>query len=137
MSTASPDRSHQLRVLREHLLHPTDYELAVSYFLQEFGADAAFLEQGMDDRPAQLLAVLRHVAAKLLGVSTDLETARVLNVPELGCYHGSAFVEERALIFFYLREADTGVMAMMPGRKGGMEVARFRLMGGLADPRNN
>jgi len=40
-------------------------------------------------------------------------------------------------LFFYFREANTGVAALIPGVRGAMEVARFRLPEGLTDPRKN
>jgi hypothetical protein len=36
---------------------------------------------------------------------------------------------------FYFQEADTGLAALIPGTSGAMDVARFRLTAGLADPR--
>jgi len=36
MNSASQDFPFHLGVLRERMLHPTDYETAVSYFLEEF-----------------------------------------------------------------------------------------------------
>ena len=43
MNSASQDFPHHLSVLRERMLHPTDYEKAVSYFLEEFAGDTAFV----------------------------------------------------------------------------------------------
>ena len=40
-------------------------------------------------------------------------------------------------MFFYFEEADTGIAARIPGVRGAMEVGRFRLTGGLPDPRKN
>ncbi len=43
MNTASVNLPHHLRVLRERMLHPSDYELAMNYFLEEFAGDEKFL----------------------------------------------------------------------------------------------
>jgi hypothetical protein len=40
-------------------------------------------------------------------------------------------------LFFYFEESDTGLLILIPGFRGQMEVARFRLEGGLPDPRRN
>ena len=43
MNSASRDFPHHLAELRERMLHPTDYEKAVHYFLEEFAGDQAFV----------------------------------------------------------------------------------------------
>jgi hypothetical protein len=43
MNSASQNFPHHLGVLRQRMLHPTDYELAVNYFLEEFAGDMAFV----------------------------------------------------------------------------------------------
>jgi hypothetical protein len=47
-------------------------------------------------------------------------------------------VSGRVVLFFYFEAVDTGLMALIPGTKGGTEIARFRLTGGLAgNPKHN
>ena len=41
------------------------------------------------------------------------------------------------MLFFYFEDADTGLLMLIPGIHGQMEVARFHLKGGLPDPRWN
>ena len=137
MNTASENLPHHLGVLRERLLHPTDYELAVNYFLEEFAGDVKFLQQSDPDDAPHLLALLAHVAGKAIGRPVKFEAKRVLLLREHGFYHGNAAVEGRVVLFFYFEAADTGVMAVIPGTRGAMEVARFRLTARLADPRKN
>ncbi len=43
----------------------------------------------------------------------------------------------RIALFFYFDDADTGLLMLIPGIRGQMEVARFHLKGGLPDPRWN
>ncbi len=43
MNSASQDFPHYLGVLRERMLHRTDYQDVVNYFLEEFAGDAAFV----------------------------------------------------------------------------------------------
>ena len=42
MNSASQNFPHHLGALRQRMLHPTDYELAVNYFLERFAGDVAF-----------------------------------------------------------------------------------------------
>src|SRR5688572_30158851 len=137
MNTASQDLPHHLVVLRERLLHPTDYELAVNYFLEEFAGDVRFLEQSEPDDAPHLLAVLAHVASVALGKRVAFEDSKVFLLRGHRFYHGNAAVEGRVVLFFYFQEADAGIAAVIPGRRGAMEVARFRLTAGLPDPRKN
>jgi len=137
LNTASQNLPHHLGVLRERMLHPTDYELAVNYFLEEFAGDVKFLEDSEPDDAPHLLAVLAVVAGKAMGHRVTFDHSKMFLLGEHRFYHGNAAVEDRVVLFFYFREANTGVAALIPGVRGAMEVARFRLPEGLADPRKN
>ena len=138
MTTASQDLPHNLGVLQQKLQHSTDYELALACFLEEFAGDAKFIQQCEPDQALHLMAVLGHVAAKALGKPATLEQSRAFYLPQTGFYHGNAAVAGRVLLFFYFENVDTGLMALIPGVKGGTEVARFRVTGGLAgNPKHN
>lgn len=137
MNTASQNLPHHLGLLRERMLHPTDYELAVNYFLEEFAGDVKFIQQSEPDDMPHLLALLAHVASKALGRRVEFEDSKVRLLREHRFYHGSAAVAGRVVLFFYFQDGDTGIAALMPGVRGAMEVARFRLPAGLPDPRKN
>ena len=138
MNTASQDLSHHLSVLQEKLQHVTDYELALSYFLEEFAGDARFIQQCEPEEALNLMGVLAHVAGKALGKPVTLEQARAFHLPQFGFTHGNAAAAGRILLFFYFQTVDTGLMALIPGVKEGTEVARFRLTGALAgNPKHN
>ena len=137
MNTASQDLPHHLGILRERMLHPTDYDLALNYFLEEFAGDVNFLDASEPDDAPHLLAVLAHVAAKALGRKVAFDDAKLFLLREHGFYHGNAAVAGRVLLFFYFQEADTGLAALIPGTSAAMDIARFRLTAGLPDPRKN
>ncbi len=137
MNTASQDLPHHLGVLRERMSHPTDYELAVNYFLEEFAGDAGFLDASEPDEATHLLAVLAQVASQALGRRVAFADSKVFLLREHRFFHGNAVVEERVLLFFFFPEANMGIGALIPGVRGAMEVARFRLPNGLPDPRKN
>ena len=138
VNTASQDLPRHLDLLRQKLQHPTDYELVLAYFLEEFAGDAKFIRQCEPDEALHLMAVLGHVAAKALGQPATLEQSRAFCLPQTGFYHGNAAVAGRVLLFLYFESVDTGLMALIPGVKGGTEVARFRVTGDLAgNPKHN
>ena len=125
-------------MLRQKLQHATDYELALAYFLEEFAGDAEFIRQCEPEQALHLMAVLGHVVAKALGKPATLEQSHAFGLPQTGFYHGNAAVAGRVLLFFYFESVDTGLMALIPGVKGGTEVARFRVSGDLAgNPKHN
>src|SRR6266404_4346365 len=138
MNTASQDLEHHLGVLREKLQHATAYEQALHYFLEEFAGDAKFMGQCEPEEAFNLVGVLTHVAGKALGSPAPLEQTRILRLAQFRFTHGSAAVAGRVLLFLYFEEADTGLMALIPGVRGGTEVARFRLTGAIAaNPKHN
>lgn len=137
MNTASQNLPRHLGELRQRMVHPTDYELAVNYFLDEFAGDVKFMNASEPDEQPHLLAVLARVASTALGKPAKFDEAKIFRLREHHFYHGNAIVSGRVVLFFYFQEADTGIAALIPGVRGAMEVARFRLAAGLTDPRKN
>jgi hypothetical protein len=137
MNSASQNFPHHLTILRERMLHPTDYEQAVYYFLEEFAGDEAFVKASDADAMPQLVAVLGQVASQAIGRRVELEGALVSNLRAHKFFHGNAQVDGRILLFFYFQESDTGMMMLIPGVRGEGDMARFHLTGGLADPQKN
>ena len=137
MNSASQNFPHHLGVLRERMLHPTDYELAINYFLEEFAGDAEFVRASDKEPMPHLVAVLGKVVSKALDKPVELEEALVSYLREHRFVHGNAQADGRIVLFFYFEEADTGMVMIIPGIRGEGEIARFHLTGGLADPQKN
>lgn len=137
MNSASQNFPHHLGVLRERMLHPKDYELAVHYFLDEFAGDAEFVRASDRQPMPHLVAVLGKVVSKALGKSVELQGALVSCLREHRFVHGNAQADGRIVLFFYFEDDDTGMALIIPGIRGEGEMARFHLTGGLADPQKN
>ncbi|HEX4343750.1 MAG TPA: hypothetical protein VH255_10180 [Verrucomicrobiae bacterium] len=137
MNSASRDFPHHLAELRKRMLHPTDYEKAVHYFLEEFAGDEVFVGESDVDPQPHLIEVLRHVASKAIGRQVVLEVTLVSHLRAHRLVHGNAQVDGRIVLFFYFQDADTGMMMLIPGVHGEGDVARFHLSGGLTDPQKN
>ena len=137
MNSASQNFLHHLGVLRERMLHPTAYETAVSYFLEEFAGDNAFVRASDPEQMPQLVAVLGSVVSKAVGSAVELEGALVSHLRAHRFVHGNARAAGRIVIFFYFEEADTGMVMLIPGVHGEAEIARFKLAGGLINPLHN
>lgn len=138
MNTASQNLPHHLGVLRDKLQHPTDYELAMSYFLEEFAGDLGFLNQSEPRAMPSLLAIVTKVAAQALGkAAVRLQQPRVLGLPGHQFFHGNGVAEGRVVLFFYFEDANVGLLALIPGTTGGMQLGRFHVPAGLANPERN
>jgi hypothetical protein len=136
MNTASQDFPRHLGVLRERLLHPTEYDQAMSYFLEEFAGDGEFVRASDPEDAPHLKAVLSHVVSGALGKRIEVEGALVSHLREHRFYHGNAQAEGRIVLFFYFAAEDVGLMMLIPGMRGQADIARFRL-NGVPDPRAN
>ena len=138
MNTASQDFPRHLEVLVQKLQHPTDYELALNYFLEEFAGDTGFMGQSEPEEGLHLQAVLTKAAAEAIGKpQARIEQFKAFRLTKHGFNHGNAAAEGHVLLFFYFEKLDTGLMALFPGVRGAAEVARFRTPGGLTNPKNN
>jgi hypothetical protein len=137
VNSASQNFPHHLGVLRERMLHPTDYELAVNYFLEEFAGDKAFVQASDRETMPHLVAVLGKVVSQALDKGVELEGALVSYLREHRFVHGNAQADGRIVLFFYFQDADTGMVMIIPGIRGQGDMARFHLTGGLSDPQKN
>ena len=139
MNSASQNFPRHLGMLRERMLHPTDYELAVNYFLEEFAGDVAFVRGSEPEQMPHLVAVLNIVVAEAdPGRHVEVENTLVSYLREHCFVHGNAQADGGELCCSStLRTSDTGLLMLIPGIRGQMEVARFHLKGDLPDPRWN
>lgn len=137
LNSASQNFPHHLGVLRDRMLHPTDYELAVNYFLEVFAGDAEFVRASDRETMPHLVAVLGHLVSTAVGRAVSLENALVSYLREHRFVHGNAQADGRIVLFFYFQDADTGMMMLIPGVRGEGDVMRFKLKGGLLDPQKN
>ncbi len=85
----------------------------------------------------QLVSVLGSVVSKAVGGTVGLEGALVSYLRRHRFVHGNVRAAGRVVLFFYFEEADTGMVMLIPGVRGEMEIARFKLAGGLINPLHN
>jgi len=137
MNSASLDFPHHLGILRERLLHPTAYETAVSYFLEEFAGDTAFIRASDPEKMPHLVSVLGQVVSKAFEKPVELEGALVSHLRAHRFVHGNARAADHIVIFFFFEEADMGLVMILTGESGAMQIARFRVAGGLINPLHN
>jgi hypothetical protein len=137
MNSASQDFPHHLGILRERMLHPTDYEKSVYYFLEEFAGDAEFVRVSDKASLPHLVAALVKVVSQALNKKVELEGALISRLSAHRFIHGNAQADGRIILFFYFEADDTGMVMIIPGIRGEGEMARFHLTGGLTQPEKN
>jgi hypothetical protein len=137
MNSASQNFPHHLGILRERMLHPTDYEKAVHYFLEEFAGDPEFIRASDPEQMPHLVAVLSKVVSQSLGQTVELQGALVSYLREHRFIHGNGQADGRIVLFFYFEEGDTGMVMIIPGIRGQGDMARFHMTGGLTNPQKN
>src|SRR4029453_5382287 len=108
MNSASQNFPHHFGVLRERMLHPTDYELAVNYFLEEFAGDVVFVRGSEPEQMPHLVAVLNIRVSKGMGRDVKVTNALVSYLREHRFVHGNAQADGRIVLFFYFEDADAG-----------------------------
>jgi hypothetical protein len=138
MNTASQDLEKHLETLKNKLNHPTDYERALAYFLEEFAGDIGFHQQGDKDDAPHLHSLLGMITSKMLQRTAQVEDFGACYLPGHGFFHGRANVDEDFLIFFYFEGINRGLVTL--GGLGTQKqlIARWQLPDGLPrNPRNN
>ena len=83
--------------------HPTDYELAVNYFLEELAGDAAFIRVSGPEQMQHLVAVLSIVVSNAIGRRVDLKNTLVSYLHQHRFVHGNARADGRIVLFSFLR----------------------------------
>lgn len=137
MNTASHNLTHHLDILRQKLTHPTDYELALTYFLEEFAGDLGFHAEGEVDDAWHLQAVLQ-ILAKRMGGQDVLGQFKASYLSAYGLFHGRAIVAGAPLLFFYFERVNLGLAALIPLGVPEQHVARFQIPAPAArNPRHN
>lgn len=137
MNSASQNFPHHLGALLERMLHPTEYEKAFSYFLEEFAGDMAFVRASDPEQMPHIVAVLTSVVSKAVGNAVELEGVLLSYLRAHRFIHGNARAGDHVVLFFYFEEVDTGMVMLIPGVHGEAEIARFKLAGGLINPQHN
>lgn len=102
MNSASQNFAHHLGALRQRMLHPTDYELAVNYFLEEFAGDVAFVRGSEPEQMPHLVAVLNIVVSKAMGCQVEVENTLVSYLRAHRFVHGNAQADGRIVVVLLL-----------------------------------
>lgn len=137
MSAAATTLAQHMAELRSRMQHPTDYEKALDYFMSTIANAFDMHQLGEPTESPALRAVLSTALQQVFGTPHRLYSLAVLHAAEHGLYHGCATASGRALAFFYCQRFNIGIVGVIPGLKGTIEVVRFRLQQSLHPERDN
>jgi len=137
MNSASQNFPHHFDVLRERMLDPTDYELVVNYFLWGVRWRRCVLARFGTGTDAASGGGAEHRCLQSHGAwGGGRKRARILfaetSVRARQRTRGRAYC-----VVLLLWDADTGLLMLIPGIRGQMEVVRFHWKDGLPDSRWN
>ena len=127
MNSASTNLPKHITTLQEKLSHPTDYELAFSYFMQEFGGDLGFHSEGTPNDAPHLRTALSAIITKAIGQSVNSEQFVCSFLHAHDFFHGHATTTDNTVVFFYFAKANIGLATIISFTGGTQQVARFQL----------
>ena len=103
----------KLTKLEQKLQDPDDWDEAMSYFLDHFGADPVFLQMSKKTRLPIILTMMGEISKQLFHKETvTLENPMMFKVREFDIIHGTCVAEGRLFTFFYLMKIHKGVFSV-------------------------
>jgi hypothetical protein len=127
MNSASTDLQTHLEVLRQKLTHPSDYDHALRYFMDEFSGDLGFHAEGTPDPAPHLRAGLKAVISKVTGQPGSIDELKAFFLHAHDFFHGHAHAGGTAVIFFYFAKINLGLANLIWFSDGNHQVVRFQL----------
>lgn len=100
----------KLATLEEKLLHPDDWDEAMSYFFDHFGTEPEFLELSRKTRLPIILTMMGEIGKQLFHKdAVALVNPVMFKVKEFNMIHGTCIAEGRLFTFVYLTHVHKGV----------------------------
>jgi hypothetical protein len=116
-----------LATLKDKLIHATDFSDVFTYFLDHFGEDEEFIEQGEVVRNEFLEQIYLQVGQQVFGRPVVLTNILFKHLPEHHFYHGGACLDGQVANVLYFEDACAGLLAILWSEKPGeTKFARFR-----------
>jgi hypothetical protein len=103
----------KLAVLEQKLLHPDDWDQAMSYFFDHFGTEQEFLQMSKKTRLPIILTMMGEIGKQLFHKETlTLVNPMMFKVREYNIIHGTCVIEDRLFTFVYLMNIHKGVFSI-------------------------
>jgi hypothetical protein len=114
-----------LTVLKDKLVHATQFTDVINYFFDHFGEDAEFISLGEATRHVFLESVLAEVGRQMFGNQVAIMDLLLTRLPERHFIHGGGTLNGRVVTVFYFEDVAVGLVAVASPSSKETKLARF------------
>ena len=114
-----------LTVLKDKLVHATQFADVINYFFDHFGEDAEFIGLGDATRHAFLESVLAEVGRQMFGNQVAIMDVLLTRLPEQHFIHGGGVLNGRVATVLYFEDIAVGLVAVASPSSKETKLARF------------
>jgi hypothetical protein len=114
-----------LTVLKDKLVHATQFTDVINYFFDHFGEDAEFIGLGEATRHAFLESVLAEVGRQMFGNQVAIMDLLLTRLPERHFIHGGGTLNGRVVTVLYFEDVAVGLVAVASPSSKETKLARF------------
>jgi hypothetical protein len=105
--------NEKVKILERKMLEENDFSAIYEYFMDHFGDFPAFIDMGERVLVPQLLEIFGQIGQAILKKEKiALMQPNVIKVQKWKMLHGSMFMEDRLLCFFYLKSINRGMVSV-------------------------
>jgi len=114
-----------LAVLKDKLVHATQFTDVINYFFDHFGEDTEFIDLGEQTRHAFLESVLAEVGYQMFGSRVAVMDLLLTRVPGRYFIHGGGILNGRVATVLYFEDIAVGLIAVASASSAETKLARF------------
>jgi hypothetical protein len=114
-----------LAVLKDKLVHATQFTDVINYFFDHFGEDPEFIDLGEQTRHAFLESVLAEVGYQMFGSRVAVMDLLLTRVPGRHFIHGGGILNGRVATVLYFEDIAVGLIAVASASSAETKLARF------------
>jgi hypothetical protein len=114
-----------LAVLKDKLVHATQFTEVINYFFDQFGEDPEFIGLGEATRHTFLESVLAEVGRQMFGSQTAIMDMLLTRLPEKHFIHGGGILNGRVATVLYFEDVAVGLVAVASPISKETKLARF------------
>lgn len=103
----------KLALLEQKLLHPTDWDQAITYFFDHFATEKAFIGMSRKTHQPIIVTMMGELGKQLFHKrAVAIMDPTVFKVKEFNMLHGTCLMEGRLITFVYLMNAHKGIFSV-------------------------
>jgi hypothetical protein len=114
-----------LAVLKDKLVHATQFTDVVNYFFDHFGEDPEFIGLGEATRHPFLESVLAEVGRQMFGNQVAIMDMMLTRLPDRHFIHGGGVLNGRVATVLYFEDIAVGLVVVASSTSKETKLARF------------